>query len=86
MSKNIIIQGSTDKTYDLDELSSNSRVNSERDLVVQVWEWNANINSKNPHSQPNPPDLEIGQIWLSKWLNPEIVADKEKIESYNSQV
>lgn len=59
------IQGTPSTTYDLDEIQADSRLNSEKSLVVQVWNYNPNSSDSSKKS-PNPPNLKIGQIWLSK--------------------
>ena len=63
LSANIV--GTAGTTYDLDELEKDSRTNSEKSLVLQVWKYNPD--SKDPAKQkPNPPQLKIGQIWISQ--------------------
>jgi len=59
------IQGTPGTTYDLDEIQADSRTNSDKSLVVQVWNYNPNSDDPTKRS-PNPPNLKIGQIWLSK--------------------
>lgn len=63
ISSNII--GTAGVTYDLDEIESNNRLNSEKSLVVQVWRYNPKSKDSLKKS-PNPPNLKVGQIWLSK--------------------
>jgi len=59
------IQGTPGTTYDLDEIQSDSRLNSDKSLVVQVWAYDPNSSDPVKRS-PNPPNLKVGQIWLSK--------------------
>lgn len=59
------LTGSKGKEYDLDEIQDNSRLNSDKDLIIQIHRFNPN--SKNPDLRsPNPKDIKLGQIWLSK--------------------
>ena len=56
--------GTAGAVYDLDELQQDSRTNSEKELVVQVWKYNPA--SEDPEKRsPNPPNPKLGQIWLS---------------------
>ena len=55
----INITGTAGATYDLDKLAKESRLNGDERLVVQVYKYKQGEN-------PNPPDLQIGQIWISK--------------------
>lgn len=65
MPHKINITGTAGKNYNLDDIQNiGNRSNSSEGLVVQVWNWNPNL--PEPHNQPNPNDLVIGQIWLSK--------------------
>ena len=68
ISANIV--GTPGTHYDLDELEKNSRTNSEKTLVVQVWKYNPKSEDETKRS-PNPPNLKIGQIWLSKRVDDE---------------
>lgn len=81
MPSKINITGTTGKTYDLDKLQSNNgRASSEEELLVQIWNWNPNL--KEPYNSPNPPDLKIGQIWMSKLVkegSAEYAALKKKV-------
>lgn len=65
MPKSINLTGTAGKKYNLDEMTKDARV-SDSELLVQVWKWNPNLPKENPHSKPNPPDLQLGQMWLSK--------------------
>ena len=67
MPKSINLTGKQGETYDLDTLSKDTRT-GEGELLVQVWKWNPNLPKTNPHSKSNPPDLKLGQIWLSKFV------------------
>lgn len=62
LSANIV--GTAGTTYDLDELEKDSRTNSEKSLVVQVWKYNPDSKNLEKRS-PNPPNLKLGQIWVS---------------------
>lgn len=76
MPSKINITGTSGKTYDLDELQSKKgRASSEEELIVQIWNWNPELPS--PYNSPNPPNLKIGQIWLSKLV-------KEGSAEYNN--
>lgn len=67
MAKSINLTGQVGKTYNLDELSSNSqRLNSSEELIVQIWMWNPEL--KNSHAFPDPKNPKLGQIWLSKFV------------------
>jgi hypothetical protein len=68
MAKSINLTGTAGKTYNLDDLQKDTR-KGEGELLVQIWKWNPNLPKENPHSQPNPPDLKLGQIWLSKLVD-----------------
>jgi len=70
MPKTINLTGKENKTYDLEELDQKeTRSNSNQGLVVQVWKWNPEF--AGDHSKPNPPNLVLGQIWLSKFISSE---------------
>lgn len=66
--RRINLTGKPGETYDLNKISSeDTRTNREEKLVVQVWEWNPKgIKGKEGSKFSNPPETEIGQIWLSK--------------------
>lgn len=57
--KTLNITGDSDKTYDLDTISAESRTNTSKPLVVQVYEYSAG-------ESPNPISPKLGQIWISK--------------------
>lgn len=65
MPKSINLTGKSGKTYNLDELKKGGRT-GEGELLVQIWKWNPDLPKSNPHSKPNPPDVVLGQMWLSK--------------------
>lgn len=68
MPRTINLKGTNGKTYNLDEISTeNTRTDSSKELVVEVWYWNPNL--KNSHKSPNPPNPEIGRIWLSQLID-----------------
>lgn len=82
MPRSINLSGTPGKQYDLDELSTkNTRGSADEELLVQVWYWNPNgIESyKNDqekyeqHKKPNPSNLKIGQVWLSKLVPTDFV-------------
>lgn len=62
------LTGTSGKEYDLDKIESQSRINSDEELVVQVWKWNPNEEKYKDkgRNQPNPPNPKVGQLWLSK--------------------
>ena len=62
--KTLDLTGTKGKEYDLDEISKDSRVNSSRELVIQVVEYDPFLDES-----PNPEKPAIGQIWLSKKVN-----------------
>lgn len=55
----IKITGTAGATYDLDKLAEQSRLNGDERLVVQVYKYKLG-------ESPNPKDLVIGQMWISK--------------------
>ena len=57
--KTIGITGTPGRSYDLDKIEQDNRLNSNQQLIVQVHKYKAGEN-------PNPPDLKIGQIWISQ--------------------
>lgn len=72
MPKSINLTGTASKTYNLDKIAEkDTRKSSDEALVVQIWYWNPNLDEENPHSQPNPANPVIGQIWMSKLITPE---------------
>jgi len=70
MPKNINLTGTSGKSYNLDELSQDTRKNSNSELLVQIWQWCPDLPNTNnltkAHQEPNPPSPKVGQIWLSK--------------------
>lgn len=78
MARTINLTGTSGKKYDLDQLQkSGTRTSSTDELIVQIWNWNPNLDESNPHSKPNPPAPVIGQIWLSKLVKPGSIEYKE---------
>jgi hypothetical protein len=63
---NLNLTGTTGVTYDLDEISAESRINVNKPLLVQVHRWNKDMPNGHPNKLPNPENPQIGQIWLSK--------------------
>lgn len=59
---NLVISGTNGKTYNLDEITAENRYNSSKPLIVQVYEYKTG-------ESPNPKDVSIGQIWLSKKID-----------------
>lgn len=59
------LTGTSGTEYDLDKISEETRDNSEKVLKVQVYKYNPQSIDPN-RREPNPLELEIGQIWLSK--------------------
>lgn len=59
--KNLIITGTQNREYDLEQISSQNRSNSSEELVVQIFNYKAGEN-------PNPANPRIGQIWLSRMI------------------
>ena len=57
--KTINITGTTGRTYDLNAIENDSRLNSSSTLLVQVHSYKKG-------ESPNPANLQVGQIWLSK--------------------
>lgn len=57
--KTIGITGTPGRSYDLDKIEQDNRLNGEQQLVVQVYKYKAG-------ESPNPSDLKIGQIWISQ--------------------
>ena len=60
--KTINITGTSNRTYDLDAISEDSRLNSGATLLVQVHKYKKG-------ESPNPANLKVGQIWLSKQVD-----------------
>lgn len=58
MAAKLNIKGTRGKTYDLDTIVSESRLNPDKILVVQVYKYT-------DKSKPNPDNLTVGQMWLS---------------------
>lgn len=70
MPKNINLKGTAGNTYDLDELSKQgTRTSTDEELIVQIWYWNPLLPAENPHSKPNPENLKVGQMWLSRKID-----------------
>ena len=68
MARSINLTGTKGKEYNLDELQDkNTRQDSNSELIVQIWKWNPN--AEGAHKYPNPPQLEIGQMWMSKLVD-----------------
>lgn len=57
--KTLNLVGNSEEVYDLDKISENTRDNSDLPLVLQVHKYRVG-------EDPNPSNLKIGQIWLSK--------------------
>lgn len=57
--KTLDLTGTSNKTYDLDKIEAENRTNSTQELVIHVHEYKAGEN-------PNPDNLVLGQIWISK--------------------
>lgn len=62
MKKTINLKGTANATYNLDEIKEDSRLNGKSPLVVQVHYYKKGEN-------PNPSDLQLAQIWLSKMID-----------------
>ena len=62
MKKTINLKGTSNATYNLDEIKKDSRLNGNSPLVVQLYCYKKGEN-------PNPSNLQIGQIWLSKMID-----------------
>ena len=60
--KSLNLKATNGVTYDLDKIKDENRTNSAKELVVQVHEYDPN----DPESKPNPSNLKVGQIWLTK--------------------
>lgn len=56
------IEGTENKTYNLDEISNDNRENADKPLIVQVYTYTKGQN-------PNPKNLKIGQLWVSKRID-----------------
>ena len=64
--KSLNLTGTTNVNYDLDAIEQETRLNAERPLVVQVHKYNPNSALSELNKKPNPSNLKIGQMWLSK--------------------
>ena len=74
----ITISGTAGKTYNLEEISKKDiRTDASSPLSVQIWYY-SEYSVDEDHKKPNPPNPEIGQIWLSK-----LVTDPEIIDRFN---
>ena len=59
--KTINIKGTSGANYNLDEIASDSRTNSTKNLLVQVHRYKRG-------ESPNPANPQVGQIWLSQMV------------------
>lgn len=55
------VTGTTGRSYDLDKIEEDSRLNEKSELIVQVHKYKAG-------ESPNPTNLKIGQIWISQLI------------------
>ena len=62
--KSLNLTGTAGETYDLDAIEAETRLNAAKPLVVQVHKYN--LQSTNGKTNPNPSNLQLGQMWLSK--------------------
>jgi hypothetical protein len=77
--KSINLTGTSGKTYDLEKIATeNTRLDSDSQLLVEIWEWNPEANNED-HRKPNPPSPAVGRIWLSKLVDLSIVNEKYKV-------
>lgn len=85
MPKSINLTGTPGKEYNLETLAnSNTRGDSSKELLVQIWYWNPDgitFYSNNPelfeqHKSPNPPNVKLGQMWLSKLVSADFVVEE----------
>lgn len=54
------------KTYNLDEIAESRRDSTSLQLNLQNWYWHPDADGDLEfHAFPNPPDLEVGQVWVS---------------------
>jgi hypothetical protein len=63
--KSLNLTGTSGQTYNLDGIAAETRINSVKKLVVQVHEYNPDSVDEAKRA-PNPSNLVVGQIWLSK--------------------
>ena len=63
--KSLNLTGTSGVNYDLDKIAAETRSNTFKPLVVQVHKYNPN-SADTTKRNPNPANLTIGQIWLSK--------------------
>jgi hypothetical protein len=85
MAVNINLEGTAGATYDLDALSTTAtRTDSSQALIVEIWYWNPDLDSTNPHSKPNPNNPEIGRIWLSKLVTDKTSTEYKTIAAYTA--
>lgn len=69
MPDKINLTGTSGATYNLEEATTTAtRTSSSEALIVEIWEWNPNLPAGCTHSKPNPSDLTIGRIWMSKLI------------------
>lgn len=59
MANKLKITGTADKVYDLDQIAENSRIDSSKPLLFQVYEYTQGMS-------PNPSNIQVGSAWISK--------------------
>lgn len=64
--KSLNLTGTAGQTYDLDQIEQETRLNGERPLVIQVHRYNPASPLSEENKNPNPSNLKLGQMWLSK--------------------
>jgi hypothetical protein len=64
--KSLNLTGTAGQTYDLDQIEQETRLNAERPLVIQVHKYNPASQLSEENKKPNPSNLKLGQMWLSK--------------------
>jgi hypothetical protein len=57
--KHVSVKGTSGRTYDMNALAAESRADSTKKLTIQLHEYKDG-------EKPNPSDLMIGQIWISR--------------------
>lgn len=66
MAKRIKITATPGQTYNLDEILRYASDDPNKPIVLQKWYWCPEAADEYEiYSQPNPPDLSVGQIWIS---------------------
>ena len=82
----VTISGTNGKTYNMDEITKNdTRTDGSSPLTVQIWYWSPDSLDID-HKNPDPPNLVIGQIWLSKLVTDPDIIDRLNKNGWTSEI